>query len=175
MKRERTTHEISAGSMADIGFLLLIFFLVATVIDNDQGVLVQLPPYSIEPPTQLNEEKVLTIKINGLNNILIEGETINKGSVENSVLDFITEKFESQQQPIISLHTDRKTEYLYYLHLYNEIIAAFTSLRDTKSQQEYGKAYAALSKEHKKKIRGQVPMIISEAEPVDLIQNKPSS
>lgn len=76
MKKEAP--EIPAGSMADIAFLLLIFFLVTTTIASDKGILNILPPKqdpNVPPPDiQLNERNIFNIRVNLNDQLLIEGE-----------------------------------------------------------------------------------------------------
>jgi biopolymer transport protein ExbD len=74
--RSRMSNEINAGSMADIAFLLLIFFLVATTIVEDKGITVKLPPWSDEEvdPTKLNTRNVFSVLVNAQNQLLVRGE-----------------------------------------------------------------------------------------------------
>ena len=76
MRTLRKLKPINAGSMADIAFLLLIFFLVTTTIQNDQGLTLQLPPLSDTPPASIAERNLFKILINGENEILAEGELV---------------------------------------------------------------------------------------------------
>jgi len=79
--KDRISNEINAGSMADIAFLLLIFFLVTTTIVEDKGILVQLPPWSEEPPDILKfkTRNVYSILVNANNDLLVRGEPKEKG------------------------------------------------------------------------------------------------
>jgi biopolymer transport protein ExbD len=77
-KKIRPGQEVNAGSMADIAFLLLIFFLVTTTIASDKGILNILPPKQDpnQPPpeVELNERNIFNILINSNDQLLIEGE-----------------------------------------------------------------------------------------------------
>ena len=75
--RDRMKNEINAGSMADIAFLLLIFFLVTTTIVEDKGITVKLPPWSEEEPdiTKLNKRNVYAVLVNAQNQLLVRGGT----------------------------------------------------------------------------------------------------
>ena len=72
-KNRRAADAINAGSMADIAFLLLIFFLVTTTILEDEGIRVRLPPWGPAPPQEIVDKNVLSVKINGVNQLLVEG------------------------------------------------------------------------------------------------------
>lgn len=77
-KKNRPSQEVNAGSMADIAFLLLIFFLVTTTIASDKGILNVLPPKidpNVPPPDiQKNERNIYTILVNANDDLLVEGE-----------------------------------------------------------------------------------------------------
>jgi biopolymer transport protein ExbD len=80
-KKNRMSTEVNAGSMADIAFLLLIFFLVTTTIASDKGILNILPPKldpnNPPPEIDLNERNIFNILINANDQLLVEGEFRN--------------------------------------------------------------------------------------------------
>jgi len=88
----REVPEVSAGSMADIAFMLLIFFLVATTMDVDSGLARMLPPKldEIDPDTPpIKERDVLIVQINSMNNIAIEGEPADISQLKEKAKEFI--------------------------------------------------------------------------------------
>ena len=81
MGRSKTkgAKEIDASSMADIAFLLLIFFLVTTTIDQDKGIIHKLPTWSEEPPpddVRINDRELLEILVNANNQLLVEQDYV---------------------------------------------------------------------------------------------------
>lgn len=87
---KREIPEINAGSMADIAFLLLIFFLVTTTMDKDQAYLRQIPK-KIEvqtPPVEVQERNILAIKANNMNQILIREQIVDIDRISEKVLEF---------------------------------------------------------------------------------------
>jgi biopolymer transport protein ExbD len=74
---KRELQEINAGSMADIAFLLLIFFLVATTMDVDTGLTRLLPPIPEEEEemeVQVKKRNVLVVLINRNDQLMVRGE-----------------------------------------------------------------------------------------------------
>jgi biopolymer transport protein ExbD len=92
--KNRMSNEINAGSMADIAFLLLIFFLVTTTIASDKGILNFLPPKqdpNVPPPDiKKNERNIFNVLINANNDLLVEGEYRRKAEgLDKEFKDFI--------------------------------------------------------------------------------------
>lgn len=195
-KAKRESTEINASSMADIAFLLLIFFLVTTTIDQDKGILHGLPPWSDEEPDDaiLNKRNVLEILVNANNQLLVEGQYMDVGDLRETTKKHITNRgvspdfSESPDKAIISLKNDRGTNYDTYLQIQNELKAAYTELRDAEADKlskgsmtyaqisdcasplndEYNKQEKAQCKEWKSKVKKAIPMKISEAEPENI-------
>ena len=171
--RDRLSNEINAGSMADIAFLLLIFFLVTTQIVEDKGILVKLPPWSNEEPdiTRLNERNVYSVLVNASNQLLVRGEQMQVSQLRNNTKEFISNPMqrsdlaESPKKAIISLKNDRGTNYKTYLEVYNELQAAYNELRDEEALKRHGKEYALCNSDQRRAIRNDIPLILSEAEP----------
>jgi len=162
----RATPGVNAGSMADIAFLLLIFFLVTTTILEDQGVLVRLPMWTDEPiDTQLPQHKVLTVKINKANDLLVEGEPATLGMIPELVRTHVINPDFPPKEAIVSLTHDRETNYDTYLQVYDALIYGYHLLRDERAEERYGVAYDVLSKQQQREIRDEIPLVISEAEP----------
>lgn len=165
--------EINAGSMADIAFLLLIFFLVTTTIVEDKGILVKLPPWSEEEPdiTKLKERNVFSVLVNAANELLVRGEPLLISQLKVKTKEFINNPnnqpnlSESPKKAIISLKNDRGTEYKTYLEVYNELQAAYNELRDEYALKNYGKVYDDCNSVQREEVRNEIPMILSEAEP----------
>lgn len=171
--RDRMSNEINAGSMADIAFLLLIFFLVTTTIVEDKGILVKLPPWSDEPPdiTRLKERNVFSVLVNASNQLLVRGEPTDISQLKERTKDFIKnpqkreDLAESPKKAIISLKNDRGTKYKTYLEVYNELQAAYNELRDEEALRRFGKPYEDCNNQQRSEIRNDIPLILSEAEP----------
>jgi len=186
----RMNPEINAGSMADIAFLLLIFFLVTTTMDVDSGILRVLPP-PIDPnaplPPPVRERNVFVVLIDFQDRILVEGQLGNINTLRDQTKEFLLNRTNDPNMPekrmvdienlgevevsrgIISLQNDRGTSYEMYIAVQNELAAAINELRNELSREKFGKRFDELTDEDLiKAIREAVPMAISEAEPKDI-------
>jgi biopolymer transport protein ExbD len=177
MKKNRATPEVNAGSMADIAFLLLIFFLVTTTIDTDKGISIRLPPMPEEQlednNVKLKERNVLKILVNSSDQLLVDGKLITIKELKKTTKNFIDNPAddptlaETPQKAVVSLKNDRGTSYNTYIQVHNELKAAYNELREAKAQAEYGKSLDKLTKEQGDEIRDYYRQVISEAEPED--------
>ena len=176
-KKRRSTPEVNAGSMADIAFLLLIFFLVTTTILSDNGLLVRLPPWDDDPVEEteiVRARNLFRVALNSQDQLLVRQEAIPFNQLRSRAKAFIMNPqgadnlAVSPQHAVISLVNDRSTSYDAYLHVYNELKGAYEELWEEAAQQQFGRSYYDLSVAQQQRIRTAIPLVISEAEPVDL-------
>lgn len=203
----RDIPEINAGSMADIAFLLLIFFLVTTTLNVDSGIskkLSEKPPPDYKPPI-IKEKNIFEVNINRNNELLVEGERMEIKDLREAAIEFIDNggglgkpgedgtpgkscdyckgprsetSSDHPNKAIISVQSDRGTEYGMYIQVQNELLRAYTVLRNRLAQQRYGMLYTELEKAYKdsqrtdedlkkkvEDIKVSYPQIISDAEP----------
>ena len=179
INRSRINNEINASSMADIAFLLLIFFLVTTTIYNDQGIFIKLPAYEPATPlTPIPKKNVLTVRLNGANELFVEENIAATSELRAITKNFIMNPSHSDDKPnaptkaVISLHHDRSTEYNSYLQVYNELKGAYAELWNEKALKDFSQPYRQLTKKQQQSIRKKIPLVISEAEPTDFFANK---
>ena len=179
--RRRGLPEINAGSMADIAFLLLIFFLVTTTMDQDTGIARKLPPMleeEQEKPPEIKAKNIYVVLINSNNQLLVEGEWTEISQLKDGAKKFINNNgsdpasSDSPQKAIISLQNDRGTEYMTYIRVQNELAAAYKELRNDASLNKFGERYTDLNKTQQKEIRKMYPQKISEAEPKNIGGNE---
>jgi biopolymer transport protein ExbD len=153
----RSAPEVNAGSMADIAFLLLIFFLVTTTIETDSGINRKLPPMDeiIDPPI-IKERNIFTVVVNKNNQILVEEKPMdlrdlrkeavafldNGGGLGDEACDYCQgnkdrSSSDNPEKAIISLKNDRETDYKVYISVQNELVAAYNELRDREFTRLY--------------------------------------
>lgn len=172
--KRRFANAINASSMADIAFLLLIFFLVTTTILLDQGILVKLPPYDEQQkPMDVRKNNVLSVFINAQDQLMLGGEILDIAELRERVKTFVTNPEKRTSLPaspgkaIVSLQNDRGTSYEFYLLVYNELRAAYRELHNEAALERYGKFFEEIPLTYQKEIRKEIPMTISEAEPTE--------
>jgi len=185
----RETQEVNAGSMADIAFLLLIFFLVSTTMDADLGLGTLLPPYQEEIDTKTppkNDRNVFEVLVNADNQLMVEKKLLNLEQLTDATKQFIVNPANDPNlsaseikditffgpiavsKGINSLQTANDTQYQVYLTVQNEIVRAFNELRNDLAKSKFGKDYQKLNTKEKEAVRQVYPKLISEAEPVRL-------
>ena len=176
-KRKRTEAEIPTASMADIAFLLLIFFLVTTTIDVDTGILMQLPPPLDEnqKPPPIKERNMLAILVNEQGDILVENELTRLPDVRHEVIRHVTNNganpnyAENPEKAIVSLKTDRRTNYDKYIDVLDEIWMGYREIWDSEARSlgftNYASYAASLGDGGEDVIKARIKAKISLAEP----------
>ena len=181
--------QINASSMADISFLLLIFFLVTTSMDVNQGLARRLPapipPDAKVEDTDINKRNLFVVKINWENKLLVQGQELDVKQLRAKAKEFIANPDDKADMPklfeedfgqpfgtlkytkehVISVQNDAETQYQAYLEVQNELVAAYNELREECAQKYFHKPYTELDEEWQKKIQKIYPQKISEAEP----------
>lgn len=115
-KKKERSHDIPTSSMADIAFLLLIFFLVTTTMDMDKGIPMILPERGGE--VKINPKNIAKILVNEDGLVLFDGEPVDDRQLDESLVNRIAERgYDSEGKPklIVSIKTDRQTEYDRYI------------------------------------------------------------
>ncbi len=151
-KRKRESAEINGSSMADIAFLLLIFFLVTTTINVDTGIGLVLPPplEDDQDPPPIKERNLMNILVNQEGRILMDDEFYQLDEVKAHLKDFIKnpnnnpDLAENPNLAIVSIKTQRATPYKIYVDMLDEVMGAYKELRDEASRANFGVPYGAL-------------------------------
>jgi len=166
-KKRSLEANIPSSSMADIAFLLLIFFLVATVIDVDTGIGMTLPELSDLEPPPVSKDRMAAVLINENNDVLLDHEPISLFQIKTTLKPRIVSKIDlpKKKKLIVSLKTDRKTAYNAYISALDQIKMAFFEVRNEYSNAKFGMKYNDLNDEAKKQVKDAIPIIISLAEP----------
>jgi biopolymer transport protein ExbD len=202
---KRSAPEVNAGSMADIAFLLLIFFLVTTTIEVDSGIQSKLPPPvpdEVEPPP-IKQKNIFQVLVNQDNRLLVENEDMNIKDLTKAAVAFLDNgggegpaacaycrgerdpaSSDNPDKAVISLVNDRQATYNMYVTVYNELVKAYTILRNRESERRYNESYENMYLRYKEwpeteketpeyeklgkkvdEIRDLYPLKLSEAEP----------
>lgn len=179
-KKPRQATEINASSMADIAFLLLIFFLVTTTIASDRGLSIRLPPKTEEEiDIKIKEKNIFKVFLNSNNQLLVEEQLMQPNEVKEAAKKFIMnngqdpESSESPEKAVISLKTDRGTDYAIYIEVMDELKAAYNELRAEYmglTITQYLRLENDPNAEHSKydEAKKAIPYQLSEAEPTSV-------
>ena len=187
-RKSRPLPEINQSSLADIAFMLLIFFLVTTTMDVDSGIYRKLPQWinDDQEPPKINRRNTFIVLINKNNDLAINGEFAQVSELKDRVKEFILNPIDNPElsekedkfiegmgdvkrsKGVVSLQNDRGTDYGAYIMVQNELVAAFNEMRNDFSMQQFGIKFDALSEEKQELVREAIPTSISEAEPVEI-------
>jgi len=202
---KRSAPEVNAGSMADIAFLLLIFFLVTTTIEVDSGIQSKLPPPvpdDVEPP-KIKQKNIFQVLVNQNNQLLVEDELMEIEDLTEAAVAFLDngggegpaacsycqgagdpESSDNPDKAVVSLVNDRQANYSMYATVYNELVRAYTILRNRESDKRFNESFENMYLRYKEwpeteketpeyeklseqidQIRDLFPLKLSEAEP----------
>lgn len=204
----RENPEINAGSMADIAFLLLIFFLVTTTMDVDSGIPKKLAEKTDVKPPIIKEKNIFQVSINRNNQLLVEDQAMELKDLKDAAIKFIDngggignpmpgmeagttcnyckgdkdpESSDHPTKAVISVESDRGTEYGTYVAVQNELLRAYTELRNRLCQEKYGMSFTELEQAFKdsarkdeslrrkvEDIKSSYPQIISDTDPTNV-------
>ena len=201
---KRSAPEVNAGSMADIAFLLLIFFLVTTTIETDRGISRKLPPIPVEDivPPVIKQKNIFTVIVNRNNDLLVEDQLMDLKGLRQAAVEFLDNgggvgeeacdycqgvkdpsSSDNPDKAIISLVNDRQTKYGTYISVQNELVGAYSFLRNREAQRLYGMDYSIMERNYNDpnfngnkevlgkrvdEIQNMYPQKLSEAEPKSL-------
>lgn len=113
-KKERSS-EIPTSSLADIAFLLLIFFLVTTTIDVDKGIGLVLPPKG--EAKEVSKKNITNLLINEEGSVMIDEQISDIRNIKNIIRD----KIAQNPNIIVSVKTDERTKYQYYIQVLDQL------------------------------------------------------
>ncbi|MEX0314967.1 MAG: biopolymer transporter ExbD [Allomuricauda sp.] len=167
MARNNEIPEVNAGSMADIAFLLLIFFLVTTTIQTEVGIDRKLPPKDTTPPIKIPEKNIFRVSLNKNDELFVEGDVLLLGELKSNTIAFLDNgggdgedaeycnyckgdrKVDSSDNPnkaIIAFNSDREASYGMYIKVQNELTAAYTELRNREAQRLFDQDFVEMEK-----------------------------
>ncbi len=174
--------QVNAGSMADIAFLLLIFFLVTTTISMDKGINRKLPkpcPPNTECSEPINERNILRIVLNSKDEIFIEDELVTLPELKDIAKSFLDNNgddsctycngkglsflSDNPKKAVISLQNDKLTSYNFYISVQDELTKAYYELREVYTKDVLGKTAITATDEDIAAVKKAYPFILSEA------------
>lgn len=180
--------DIPMAGMADIAFLLLVFFLVVTTIETDTGIGITLPPVlEDEEPPPIEERNILRVLVNAAGEVLVDEEPVSMEEVRGLVQEHVTNYGEDPNlsdhpdDAVVSIQTDAETQYddyidaldevqMGYREIYNQIVRT-NQLPDgsdaglPQTWESYAEYRAELGPEDEDMVRDQIGLNISIAEP----------
>ncbi|MCH8534048.1 MAG: biopolymer transporter ExbD [Flavobacteriaceae bacterium] len=164
----RKAPEVNAGSMADIAFLLLIFFLVTTTIETDSGINRKLPPIDDErvDPPKIKERNIFQVLVRDDGQILVNEDQMDIADLREAAIQFLDngggkgsqaceycqgardpKSSDNPKKAVISLQNNRKTKYKSYITVQNELVAAYNQLRNREAKRLFNKEYTQMVKD----------------------------
>lgn len=161
VRRHRRSFGLNTISTADISFVLLIFFLVTTSMDQNKGLVRQLPP--MEPaeqtPTEVDRRDMLTFALAADGTVTVDGKPVADKDVAARVEQHVTSR---GLRHIIAIDIDPDAEYQAYFQLQNNIVDAYRQLRDAEARRRYGHPMKGCSADERDQVRQACPQRIVE-------------
>lgn len=180
---QNSAPQVNAGSMADIAFLLLIFFLVATTISADKGINRKLPPEcapGMDCSAEINERNILRIALNSNNELMVDNEIMDLQELRAVTKAFLDNNgngtcaycngnslvlfSDHPEKAVVSLSTSKTSNYASFIAVQDELSKAYYELREVYAYAVFGKSPKDLNPAQLKEAQEAYPFILSEAE-----------
>lgn len=185
----RPAQQLPSSSLADIAFMVLIFFLLVSTMDQELGLQRRLPPMP-DPnqkadDVQIKRRNIMIIKINDADRLLAGGTPMDVSMLKDKAKEFLLNPADDETLPekeekviegfgsypvskgVISLQNTRGTSYNAYLKVQNELVKAVNEIRDEFALANFGKIFLNLDEDRQRIVRDVIPQSISEADPKD--------
>ncbi|MDV3120071.1 biopolymer transporter ExbD [Segatella copri] len=163
-RKQHETPGLNTTSTADISFMLLIFFLVTTSMDVDKGLLRQLP--SPEPQKKEQQQSVvdkanlMELRLTAGDTLLVNGKPMQVSQLKEETIRFV---HRLGKKHLISIESDRDADYNLYFQMQNQLMEAYSQLRNETAQKKYHRDYALLNNDQKEQVRNICPQRITES------------
>ena len=154
--RKHSVPGLNTTSTADISFMLLIFFLVASSMDIDK------PPAEHKQQqneTEVNRQRLLEIKITAQNQLLVDGKPMTPKQLPLSLIQFITARGKNH---LITLDANPESSYDAYFHVQNALVTAYRTWRDRTAKAKFGRSYQQLTAQQRGQLRTLCPQRVAE-------------
>lgn len=162
-RKQRETPGLNTTSTADISFMLLIFFLVTTSMDVDKGLLRQLPspePQKKEQQTVVDKANLMELRLTAGDTLLVNGKPMKVSQLKEETIRFV---HRLGKKHLISIESDRDADYNLYFQMQNQLMEAYSQLRNETAQKKYHRDYALLNNDQKELVRNICPQRITES------------
>ena len=162
-RKQRETPGLNTTSTADISFMLLIFFLVTTSMDVDKGLLRQLPspePQKKEQQTVVDKANLMELRLTAGDTLLVNGKPMQVSLLKEETIRFV---HRLGKKHLISIESDRDADYNLYFLMQNQLMEAYSQLRNETAQKKYHRDYALLNNDQKEQVRNICPQRITES------------
>lgn len=162
-RKQRETPGLNTTSTADISFMLLIFFLVTTSMDVDKGLLRQLPspePQKKEQQTVVDKANLMELRLTAGDTLLVNGKPMQVSLLKEETIRFV---HRLGKKHLISIESDRDADYNLYFQMQNQLMEAYSQLRNETAQKKYHRDYALLNNDQKEQVRNICPQRITES------------
>ena len=163
-RKQRESPGLNTTSTADISFMLLIFFLVTTSMDVDKGLLRQLP--SPEPQkkeqqqTVVDKANLMALRLTAGDTLLVNDKPMQVSQLKEETIRFV---HRLGKKHLISIESDRDADYNLYFQMQNQLMEAYSQLRNETAQKKYHRNYALLNNDQKEQVRNICPQRITES------------
>ena len=181
----REVPEINATSTADMAFMLLVFFLLATSMGVKKGIRQELPPAVADSarvaPLQVRERDLLIVRLDAEGGVFVNDEAVDASALKARVKHFVENPSDDSALPekhvrrlpllgrvrvtdthVISLQYDRRTSYDAYFSVSTQLHRAYYELRDSASRRYFRCPLARATAEQQDVLRACYPQRISE-------------
>jgi len=160
--KKREVPVLNTTSTADISFMLLIFFLVVSSLDQVKGIMRQMPPFDKneqEKTTDVKKEELMALAITADNQLTVNGQPADMRQLRQQLVDFILQR---QQHHLLTIESSPDAFYGTYFQLQHEVVGAYREARSRYIQSHYRQSVSELSQEQLEAVRQLFPQRIAE-------------